>query len=169
MHTYSAQRAEIGNHTFCRWSVHTAEPSREKETRKATRCWLLTFSRAYSSPLTSLPTSIFHTGSPHSGSTSFFHFFRTNFPFHAKMATVQINGNTANLARLPDSVPKDAESTNFILIQGHSDLTPSQKQNLEDSKANILEYVSRNTYLCRYEPKDLSAIRAMASVKSVIP
>ncbi|KAJ0295350.1 hypothetical protein COL516b_012666 [Colletotrichum fioriniae] len=85
------------------------------------------------------------------------------------MATVQINGNTANLARLPDSVPKDAESTNFILIQGHSDLTPSQKQNLEDSKANILEYVSRNTYLCRYEPKDLSAIRAMASVKSVIP
>ncbi|KAK1518651.1 uncharacterized protein CCOS01_11471 [Colletotrichum costaricense] len=95
--------------------------------------------------------------------------FRNDFPFHTKMATIQINGNTANLANLPDSVPKDAESTNFILIQGHSDLTPGQKQKLEDSKVKILEYVSRNTYLCRYEPKDLSAIRAMAAVKSVIP
>ncbi|RKL18945.1 hypothetical protein BFJ70_g14159 [Fusarium oxysporum] len=85
------------------------------------------------------------------------------------MSTVQINGNTADLEKLPDDVTKDAKNTNFILIQGETDLTPGQKQKLEDNKVKILEYVSRNTYLCRYEPSDLSVIKSMPAVKNVTP
>ncbi|KAJ3533474.1 hypothetical protein NM208_g7968 [Fusarium decemcellulare] len=85
----------------------------------------------------------------------------------ANMSTIQLNGNALNLEKLSDDVPKDARNTNFILVQGYRDLSPGEKQKLEDNKVKILEYVSRHTYLCRYEPTDLSLIRSMGAVENV--
>jgi hypothetical protein len=58
----------------------------------------------------------------------------------------------------------DASSSDYILIQTETPLTPEQKDELAGLGVVVNEYVSDNTYLCGYKAADLSAIRALPYV-----
>jgi serine protease AprX len=58
----------------------------------------------------------------------------------------------------------DASQSNYILLQCTAPLSVEQHTIVREYHVDILEYVSINTYLCRYEPKDLDAIRALPFV-----
>ena len=83
------------------------------------------------------------------------------------MAKITINGiSTDPLAPSPATaafaeslLPEDASDSDFILIQTTEPLDRAQKEELADNGAQILEYVPENTYLCRFEPEDLSPIQ----------
>ncbi|KAI9893411.1 MAG: hypothetical protein M1814_006708 [Vezdaea aestivalis] len=81
------------------------------------------------------------------------------------MATITVNGNTID----PEStnyVSPNARDSNFIYIQGHQVLSIDEKLQLLNLGVEIQEYVSENTYLCRYEPADLEQLRALPYVRS---
>ena len=59
----------------------------------------------------------------------------------------------------------DSSGSNYILIQTDVPLNRSQKTQLVDLDATILEYVPENTYICRYDFVDLNAIRNLPFVK----
>ena len=71
---------------------------------------------------------------------------------------ITINGN-----RFDESMKraKDASTTNNILVHSLGSLSPSQRQQLETEGLKHFDYVSRNPYLCYYQPKDLDKIRGM--------
>jgi serine protease AprX len=88
----------------------------------------------------------------------------TAAPDDRQRAVIYINGHTIK----PESQLKggtqfaaDASKSNYILIQCPGRLTTQQYEKLASSHTAVLEYVSTNTYLCRYEPTDLETIRAL--------
>ena len=80
------------------------------------------------------------------------------------MSIITINGNSldpaAQTVRALGLEAADASESNYILVQttGGS-LKKDQKSILKEKGVDIQEYVSKDTYLCGYKPKDLSAIR----------
>lgn len=86
------------------------------------------------------------------------------------MATITINGISID----PDTqgpalasanlVSADSSTSNYILIQTDQPLDRSQKTEIANLSATILEYVPENTYICHYNPSDLTAIRALPFV-----
>jgi serine protease AprX len=93
------------------------------------------------------------------------------------MASITVNGNTivpigsqgegwtvnANDQEEVKSAP-NAKDSNFILVQVDRVLTVAEKGILADHHAEIQEYVAENTFLCRYEPEDLQALRLLPFV-----
>ncbi|MCJ1248184.1 hypothetical protein MMC30_005401 [Trapelia coarctata] len=75
---------------------------------------------------------------------------------------ITINGKTIDPTS-PDAPPEfsslDASQSNYILIQCVGRLNQWQKAELKELHVVIQEYVSENTYLCRYEPADLAVIQ----------
>ena len=71
---------------------------------------------------------------------------------------ITINGN-----RFDESTKRaeDASTTNYVLVQTLGSLSPSQMQQLETEGLKHFDYVSKNTYLCYYQPQDLDKIRRM--------
>jgi len=57
-----------------------------------------------------------------------------------------------------------ATTTNYILVQTNHPLSDANVKELEDRGATILEYVPESTYICRYNPVDLSPVRALSFV-----
>jgi len=88
------------------------------------------------------------------------------------VAKITINGITTDpLAPAPATalaaasvMSEDASDSNYILIQTEQPLDRAQKDELANLGATILEYVPENTYLCSFEPTDLSPIRALPYV-----
>lgn len=93
------------------------------------------------------------------------------------MASITVNGNTivpigstgeewtvnANDQGKVRSAP-DAKDSNFILVQVDRVLTIAEKGVLADHQVEIQEYVAEKTFLCRYEPDDLEALRLLPFV-----
>lgn len=82
------------------------------------------------------------------------------------MGLISINGNTfdpaaAGVRRLGAGEDENASKSKFILVQSKEPLKKAQKQALADANVAIKEYVSENTYLCRYEPEDIAPVRAL--------
>lgn len=91
------------------------------------------------------------------------------------MAPITINGNTldpdadrATLRSLHVDVD-DASKSAYILIQASAPMSSDEKLEIEAVGAKILEYVSDATYLCRYDPYDISAITSKPFVAWVNP
>lgn len=61
----------------------------------------------------------------------------------------------------------NAATSNYILIQTNQPLNRDQRSELEELEVEILEYVPEETYICRYAPSDLDAIRALPYVEWV--
>lgn len=83
------------------------------------------------------------------------------------MVLITINGNSLD-TRAPvaqrqalGAAADDAANSNFILVQTKEPLKKAQKQALADNNVSVKEYVSENTYVCRYEPQDLAPVRGL--------
>ncbi|KJX92199.1 kp-43 peptidase/serine peptidase like protein [Zymoseptoria brevis] len=81
------------------------------------------------------------------------------------MSLITVNGNTLNLSTSPFLSLPTAEHSNFILVQGYDAFTPDQKFALAGLGVEVMEYVSENTYLCRYTPSDLDVLRRVQGVR----
>lgn len=87
------------------------------------------------------------------------------------MANITINGisidPTAQRSALTTAGLDSLDSTrsNYILVQTTVSLDRAKKSELADLGVEILEFVPESTYICRYEPSDLSAIQALAYVE----
>ena len=87
------------------------------------------------------------------------------------MANITINGisidPTAQRSALTAAGLDSLDSTrsNYILLQTTVSLDRAKKSELANLGVEILEFVPENTYICRYEPSDLSAIQALAYVE----
>lgn len=81
------------------------------------------------------------------------------------MVIITINGNTLDpdapvaVRKTLGAATDSAADSNYILVQTKEPLKKAQKEELASLKVDIKEYVSENTYLCRYEPEDLAPIR----------
>ena len=79
------------------------------------------------------------------------------------MPVITINGNTldpeAPTLRAFGLAQETAKDSNYILIQADGPLTKDVKHILAQKKVDIQQKVSDDTYLCGYEPEDLSEIR----------
>jgi serine protease AprX len=84
------------------------------------------------------------------------------------MARITINGisfDPADRSPAAASVSSvDASKSDYVLVQTTAPLTAEQQAQLKSLGAEICEYVSANTYMCRYKPTDLSPIRALPFV-----
>jgi len=86
------------------------------------------------------------------------------------MARITINGISidpqAQAAAVASAnlLSADAATSNFILVQVNGPLDKAQRDELTARGATILEYVPENTYVCRYEPADLTPIRTLPFV-----
>jgi subtilisin family serine protease len=85
------------------------------------------------------------------------------------MATITINGNTLDPQAPGISTlgleSEDASESNYILIQSTgSPFNKAQKNELKELGVEIQEYVSENTYLCGYKPKNLKVLRDLLYV-----
>ncbi|KAK3374537.1 peptidase S8 family protein [Podospora didyma] len=84
------------------------------------------------------------------------------------MAIITINGNSIDTE--PPTlqgfglVQETAEDSDYILIQTNSPLTKDIKQQLVEKEVVVQEKVSDDTYLCKYTPSDLSAVRELPFV-----
>jgi len=58
----------------------------------------------------------------------------------------------------------DSSKSDYILIQTQSPLSRDERNQLAEMDVEILEYVPENSYICRYKPDDLDAIRSLAFV-----
>lgn len=87
------------------------------------------------------------------------------------MANIKINGISIDPAAQRSTLTAagldslDSSSSNYILIQTTVSLDRAKKRELADLGVLILEFVPENTYICRYEPSDLSVIQALAYVE----
>jgi len=86
------------------------------------------------------------------------------------MSKITINGISVDpqaqaptLARLA-LVSEDASQTDYILVQTRVPLTRSEREQLQSTGAEPLEYVPENTYICRFPASDLRPIRKLAFV-----
>ena len=81
------------------------------------------------------------------------------------MGLITINGNTLNPAapvaqrQTLGAAVDNAADSNYILVQTKEPLKKAQKQSLSAIGVVVKEYVSQNTYLCRYKPEDLAPVR----------
>ena len=57
-----------------------------------------------------------------------------------------------------------AKDTNYVLVQATAPLTAANRKDLESAGAKILEYAPDNTYVCRYDPDDLTPVRKLPFV-----
>ena len=86
------------------------------------------------------------------------------------MALITINGVSLDPVAQSDALraarleSPDASESNYVLIQTSEPLSEEQQQELARLGVEIQEYVPENTYLCRYGPSDLDAIRALPFV-----
>ena len=86
------------------------------------------------------------------------------------MALITINGVSLDPVAQSDALraarleSPDASKSNYVLVQTGGPLSEEQKQELARLGVEIQEYVPENTYLCRYAPSDLEAIRALPFV-----
>ncbi len=62
-------------------------------------------------------------------------------------------------------ISPDSSDSNYILIQTTQPLDRAQKSDLAALGVEILEFAPENTYICRYEPADLDAIRDLPFVE----
>ena len=74
------------------------------------------------------------------------------------MFSITINGNTL------DRSETETLMTRYILVQCRSRLGPPDRQELGDLGVGHLNYVSKNTYLGRYQGGNLDNIRQLESV-----
>ncbi|KAI9694965.1 MAG: hypothetical protein M1822_000582 [Bathelium mastoideum] len=74
---------------------------------------------------------------------------------------ITINGNGLDQPKRKDTELFDPK---YILVQSQARLDLEDIQMLKDAGATYLNYVSRNTYLCRYEQKNLDTIRELSPV-----
>src|SRR2546423_9838 len=80
------------------------------------------------------------------------------------MGPIRINGNELDpeadrpALRALGIDKDDSSKSNYILIQTKEPMSADQKSAITDAGAKILEYVSTNTYLCRWEPQTLRPI-----------
>ncbi|KAJ9613589.1 hypothetical protein H2200_003531 [Cladophialophora chaetospira] len=83
------------------------------------------------------------------------------------MAIIHINGNEfdptsqSDIFRRLSIEDDDASNSNYILVQTLENLSNEQQIDLESHGAEVLEYVSPYTYLCRYFPADLTGVREL--------
>ena len=81
------------------------------------------------------------------------------------MVLITINGNTldpdapVHARKSLGAAVDNAADSNYILVQTNEPLKKAQKEQLANLNVGIKEYVSENTYLCYYEPEDLTPIR----------
>jgi serine protease AprX len=81
------------------------------------------------------------------------------------MVLITINGNSLDTSasvstrQALGAAANDASNSNYILIHSTQPLKKADKAALAQNNAEIKEYVSENTYLCRYEPQDLAPLR----------
>lgn len=61
----------------------------------------------------------------------------------------------------------NAAQSNYITLQTSTTLSENEKQELRQTDVEILEYVSDNTYLCRYEPAELDHIKIKPYIRHV--
>ncbi|AFZ01039.1 S8 family serine peptidase [Calothrix sp. PCC 6303] len=61
-------------------------------------------------------------------------------------------------------ISPDSSNSNYILVQTVQPLNSEQKSQLAALGAEILEFVPENTYVCRYNPENLDAVRNLAFV-----
>jgi serine protease AprX len=84
------------------------------------------------------------------------------------MPRISINGVSFDPAgpsiAAADAASPDTSKSNYILVQTTAPLSDADKAKLSELGVEIQEYVSENTYLCRYAPSDLTAIRALPFV-----
>ena len=55
----------------------------------------------------------------------------------------------------------DAANTKYVLVQTKGDLDKDKKKILQDLKVELEELISDRTYLCRFVPNDLDAVRGL--------
>jgi serine protease AprX len=86
------------------------------------------------------------------------------------MARITINGISLDPVaeseglRSASLVSADASGSDYILVQTDGPLSSEQTAQLSALGVEIQEYVPDNTYMCRYKPSDLDAIRALPFV-----
>jgi hypothetical protein len=88
-----------------------------------------------------------------------------------KMAPVTINGNTIDIDPLrasPGYFAKDAKDTNFILVKCKHRLTADEYKEFERLQVKPQQLVEETTYLCKYAPVDLDAIRKLGFVDHAV-
>jgi serine protease AprX len=61
---------------------------------------------------------------------------------------------------------EDASSSNYIIVHCQHQLTHSDSEKLAASHVTVLNFIGNNTYICKYEPKDLERIRSFDFVLS---
>ena len=76
-----------------------------------------------------------------------------------------LNGNTADLAKIKSSLPKDAPKTNYFLIEFSQPLLQKEHDRLKELQVSLEEFVGKNTYLCVSEATDPSKLEKEAFVK----
>lgn len=87
------------------------------------------------------------------------------------MAKITINGISVdpdaqkNIMSVTGLISPDSSTSNYILIQTTQPLNRDQKNQLAELGVQILEFVPENTYICRYEPANLDAIRNLPFVE----
>ena len=59
----------------------------------------------------------------------------------------------------------DSSASNYILIQTNVPLDRAKKSELANLGVEILEFIPNNTFICKYEPSDLSAIQALSYIE----
>ena len=74
------------------------------------------------------------------------------------MFPITINDNVFDRLVQPAD---ESLKTKYILIQGWTRLNPSNRQELRNAGVKHCNYVSKNTYLCRYGEKSLNQIRQL--------
>ena len=79
------------------------------------------------------------------------------------MAPVTINGNTIDPSTA-GYFPQDAAETNWIIVQCNRSLTLADLEALKLRHVQIHRMVGTNSFLCRYEPVDLNALKALSFV-----
>ncbi|MBI5251831.1 MAG: hypothetical protein HY912_20250 [Desulfomonile tiedjei] len=87
------------------------------------------------------------------------------------MATITINGISFDPIKQSIELAAaglyaaNASESNYILIQTKAPLTKDQKAELAAKHVAVLEYVPDQTYMCKYQPSDLEAIRSLPFVE----
>lgn len=65
--------------------------------------------------------------------------------------------------------PQNATETDYILVQTTHHPSESEKAQLRNAGAEIIEYVEHDTYLCHYPPQSLEPVRALPFVSWANP
>src|SRR4051794_14886017 len=87
-------------------------------------------------------------------------------------ATITLNGNVLHHASQKDGGEHfcaDASHTNYLIIQSYGSLGSAQMEELEQRHVDVQQYFSGDTFICRYEPSDLSELRSLPFLHFVNP